>query len=247
MQPVNNPNQKAIQFSAALLVLSLISVVLGLMLDGDLGFWTASLGGVALFIAIILLPVMIWDGKKRAKAIQALLSGEGLLAHWRYHPYEWNQFALQERTRELAEARKVSLYTLPIVLGMGLVGGLFSDLEMDGTYIVVIILTGLGMSAFLGGLLAAGAQLTFQRNQSGVGEAYISGTGVYFHGKYHTWTGAGVRLTAVEFLPGDPAVIAFRYEATVGDTVQAHAARVPVPRGNEEAAQAVVNRFYEGG
>jgi hypothetical protein len=70
----------------------------------------------------------------------------------------------------------------------------------------------------------------------GPAEAYLGDGALYLHGRYETWSLPGLRLRSREFIPGEPALLAFN--------LYSRGARrllyVPVPAGHEGEARRMI-------
>lgn len=243
MQPVPNPNRKLVLTFAVVGLLGLVWTVIGIIQGaGDDGLFGVTFGGMAVFLAVILVPMMHSTGKKQVATMTALTKGENLLVHWHFDQDEWTKYMENEHSRGVRQARSVFLWSLGIALILMLVIVWFAD-AANPTGLAVGAITAAAVSAFLGGLLYWSAKAEYRRNQQGVGEVYVGPTCVYFAGRFYTWEGRMAELTRVVYEPGDPSVVEFNWKYKGGEGSH-QSVRVPVPRGREEEAQQLVQSYY---
>lgn len=244
MQPVPNPNRKLVLIFAVVGLLGLVAVVVGLIKGAeDWGLYAMIFGGMALFMGVVMVPMLQVTGIKQIKTIEALMHGENLMAHWQFDQDEWNRYTDNEHTRGVRQARSAFLWTLGITFALVLVAvWIAGTVNATG----VAIASGIaGLFAVLfGGLLYLSAKATHRHNLAGVGEVYIGPVSIYFAGRYYTWEDKTAKLTRVAFESGDPSVVEFHWEYNAGGEKSHQEVRIPVPRGREGEAQNLVAQFY---
>ncbi|MGC8762665.1 MAG: hypothetical protein ACP5VN_03370 [Acidobacteriota bacterium] len=213
--------------------------------------WVAGMdgmkGGYALqFIAVALVLPMGLAGayitRKRARLYDKILAEEGLLAHWITPPLEWRLFCEAELKRERSEKRFLFL----LISGFAVFfSGLFSLLDHRAA--PFLLWGAAGFVAFMGAVAALSVWLPHRRRVQSAGETRIHREALLTAGALHAWTGSGARLESVEMEREEEGLLlAFTYSFPVRNGRDTRTARIPVPPGKEEAAEAV-RRFFTGG
>jgi hypothetical protein len=178
----------------------------------------------------------------RARLLDRILSGTDLLVVWRYQPDEWARYATAEHLRERAEKR--ALFIVIAVISLVVAVG-FLVMDPDSGRFVAAVLFGVVLLCALAAVLSTRA--AHRRNLRRVGEALIAPGGLYLNRVLHTWSGAGERLESVSLEDGDAAFVQFVYSARGKGQRQEASVRVPVPRGQEQAARWLVDQFAQRG
>lgn len=243
MRKIELPNRMTLLLLALLLAISVVVALAGFAMEGDWGPGVWILGTICAATFLILLPIIYATAKKQVKEIEALVVGQNLLAHWTFDADEWARFTENEHVRGMQMARKFSLWTFVISMGVLLVIGLFSGL--DGMYAVISLAISVAMTTLVGGIMFGSAKSIYAANQAAPGEVFISPTSVYFGNRYYSWA-RWARLQKVSLEPGDPSVVQFKYITGSGEQASETEVRVPVPRGREQEAQNLVASFYSG-
>jgi len=201
------------------------------------GFAISFLSIVCAITALIVAIMYMW----RAGALEKMLRGDNLLAHWTYPPDEWRDYAEKEYKRESADKR--SLFYL--VAGISLVVGIgFWIAHPDSGWVVLGVLSGLIL------LIAVVAYSTtrynYFMNRKYLGEAYVSKDGVYLNRQLHLWRGWGARFEGVE-CNEKARFLAFRYSTPNRSGRSDYTVRVPVPIGREQEARGMLVQFQSEG
>lgn len=172
----------------------------------------------------------------------ASADGEGaeVLAHWTYAPDEWSEYTRQELSFRTGEAK----WFAAGVVGLG---ALLLVFDRDADYSVA-----LGVAAFVGAVFWLGKTLQARAAHAANtatrgGEVIISPSAVMLNGRYHVlqddrFRFAGVRLLDEE----DPPVLEFTVAWSTRSGQADEQVYVPVPRGREEEARALVARLAAG-
>ena len=236
------PDQKNSEIIGVLVGLAIIAtgvalIIVPSLLGVDMMRVGYGLGCIGAFLVIMgaVTGVFYWA---RAATLQKILAGENLLAHWRYEPGQWQRYAEAELERTGSDKR--SLFWLIAVIS-AVVGGIFYIADPKGGIWVVVVLAGLlVLLAILAFVLP---RVEYNRNRQSVGEALIAPEGVYLNGRFHTWNRLGSRLVGVSLVEGDPAAIELQIAYPSRTGTQVDTVRVPIPRGQEAAAQQVMARL----
>jgi hypothetical protein len=186
--------------------------------------------------------LVAWNYLARARTVEALLRGEGVLADWSLAAEDWNAFATAEHEDDGAAARLV----LYVIDGCLIVGGALVFLKDQDDGPVALGIT-LGLIAFfhvLMKLALPGAAHCLVR-PGGTARVLVAQDGLLVQNELHAWTAPGVRLERVEVTKrAGRTLLAFTYSLP-----QRHGGRlrlianVPVPTEVREEATALAARF----
>ncbi len=230
-----NPENTGVVIGCALVLLGVAMIVVPGLVGMDMMKGGYALGFVGVFVIImgLVIAAVYW---RRAAAVRQILAGDNWLVHWQYEPDEWQRYAQEEF--ELDSQEKRGLFWLVIAI-MAVVGLVFWIADPEGGIWVAAVLAGVAvLLAFFAFVMP---WLEHRRRQRVTGEAIIASEGVYLAGRLHLWRQLGSRLSNVSIIGQDPAMIEFQIEAPTRTGTQVYAVRVPIPRGQEEAAQQVVD------
>lgn len=91
-----------------------------------------------------IIVVVVYAG--RARKVRSILQGENMLAHWKYQPDEWSNFAEKEYTTE----KKGKWRTFYVIAGLALLTGIlfFIINRESGGWVLVSMLALIGIIAF---------------------------------------------------------------------------------------------------
>jgi hypothetical protein len=179
---------------------------------------------------------------RRARLLDRILKGDNLLAHWTYSPEEWKQYTEKEFQTEKKEKRMLFYMVAGIALFFGI---LFFAFDREGGLWVLISM--LGLIALIAFVAWFAAWYNYRQNKKYLGEAYITSDAVYLNRQLHTWRGLGAKLESVVLAEkGSRQLVAFTYSAPSRMGRQENTVRVPVPEGQEKAAEKLAERFNAG-
>lgn len=243
MQAISNPNRRLMTICGALGLIGVLGGLLGLAVGGDNGFVWGLLGLILGGSFALVVPIAWVMGKSQTKEIAALIAGQGLLAHWTFDPDEWQRYTENEYDRGMAQTRKISLWTggiaLAVMLGITLIAG-----ALEGLVLLVDLGVAVAFTALLGGSSYLMTRSALAINRRGVGQVYIGATAIYFGDRFYSWNSRWAALEKVSFEAGDPSVVQFNYRYSSGENTSHVEVRIPVPRGREAEAAALVGQYY---
>lgn len=226
----------ALVATAAGLLIALYPFLSGL--DGMDGGFALNLGGALIAFTAALFAIVY---ARRAAMVDSLLRGEGVLAHWRYDPEEWRRFSEAEYREEAGEKRALLL----LVSAMALIAGVSCFLidSEAGAWVLAVMVAVVAILAVVALLVP---RLNYNRNRRYRGEVRISTRGAYSAGALHAWNMLGARLEAAEVEVGDPSLLAVTYSFPTRYGRDRTTVRLPVPMGEERAAEAVAAALLGG-
>lgn len=220
-----------------LLLIGLALIVLPGLLGVDMmqaGYGLAFIG-IFLFIAGGVTSIFY---VVRFRQVQKMLAGEGLLAHWKYQPGEWQEYSDAEFERQKGE--KAGLFWV-VTFFIVVIGGIFFVADPEaGKWVLLTLLL---LDVVLAVLAFGWPRWEYHHNQESVGEALITSNAIYLNRRLHMWNSLGSRLDQVEILDTYPPVIAFEYSYPTRHGRQTDTVRVPIPQGQAAAAQQLVERM----
>ena len=196
-----------------------------------------ALAFVSFFLAICGVVVAVIYGS-RARALDRILSGAGLLARWSVDPETRRRAA----DVEYAEEKKVKAGLFLVVAVITVVIGLvFLLVDREVGWMVFLVLV--GVLAIIGLVACAGPRLRVARSRRATDDVLISRDGATVNGAFHTWRLLGASLEGAELVEGSPVVLRIAYSAPVRTGRQGYTVHVPVPPGEEETARRVAEEL----
>lgn len=207
-------------------------------MDGMNGGFAISFLSLVAAITTLIVAIM-YQG--RASALDRIFKGENLLAHWKYDPVEWQDYAEKEYVTEKRE--KHNLFYLVAVISL-VVGVGFTIAHPDVGWVVLGVLG--GVLVFIAILVLFSTRYNYWINKKYLGEAYITPDGVYLNRQLHLWRGWGARLEDVSFSE-DEKFLAFQYSTPNRNGRSDYTLRVSVPAGKEQEARQILASFQKEG
>lgn len=203
----------------------------------DIGYAGYALLIVSAIMVIMSIIIAIMYGR-RARKLDKIFKGEGLLAHWTYKQEEWQLYAQKQYNTE----RRTKWLLLGSIAGIALVVGvgyLIADVK-SGIWVFVAMVCLIIILAFVAWFTS---WYNRRQNFRNPGEVYIAGNGVYIAGQLHLWNQIDAYLRKVEFIDDQPDIIGFDYIAPTLTLVDRREVYVPVPSGHEAEAKKLVEQL----
>jgi hypothetical protein len=231
-------------------IVGLVLVVIGLLLmtvpamaglDGLGGGYALAVVGLVVTIAGAITVAFLLS---RAMAVNRLLAGDGLLAHWTFDEPQRERQVRRDIRTQLAENRSLLLvmlgWWLLWVAIFAVIG--YMDGNGDDMPLFIAIMAGVG-----GLLILAALGIPYLRARAArrtTPEAYVGRRGVLINGAYHSWQPPWAALDSVA-LRQDPtdARLVFSLRALTGPGWLhwvPYTIEVPVPPGEIAAAKRIV-------
>jgi len=240
---MNIKNNPPLQTTVAWVIITILSIC-GIFAPGIFGIEGMNGGFAISFVCIFLviigiIVIIIYSG--RARLLRRILSGENLLAHWKYSHDEWQTYTEKEYKEE--KAMKRGLFIMISVIAL-LTGIIFFLADHEGGLWVLVAM------AALVAIIAFTAWFTswynYRQNKKYLGETYIAENAIYINRQLHTWQGLGARLDSVNLTDGkSQQLLRFVYSAPTRTGMQEYQVNVPVPAGREEEAGKILKHFKD--
>jgi len=198
-------------------------------------------GGYAISFACLIIGItsfiVIFMYRGRARAVDRMLSGENILAHWKYAEHEWSEYT--DKAYQAEASGKWGLYIF--VMSIAAVVCFFFWIFVEDSGVIMLGVVG-GLAALLAITILITTNYDRWQNRRHLGEAIISRDGVYINRMLHLWRGWGATLDRTEYNRQDR-MLEFTYSAPSRTGRNYATARVPVPAGAEARAQEILDAF----
>lgn len=205
-------------------------------MDGFSGGFAISTLSFLLVLAGIIV-IVIYAG--RAKTVAKILNSENLLAHWKYKPEHWNQYAKAEYKTEKRGKWRLFYIVAAWALFFGIIA-LIINFE-NGIWVMGLMLALIVIIAFTAWFTSWN---NYRQNIKYLGETYITADAVYINRQLHTWNGLGANLDTVYLSKeGKIPILAFTYSAPTRTGIEEYTVRVPVPPGHEKDMEKIMDYF----
>ena len=203
-------------------------------IDGMSGGYAISF--VSFFMVIIsIIIVLIY--RSRAKQLDMILTGSGVVAVWKYQGYEWQEFA----RADFEEEKKAKKFLFILVSVIAIIIGIILWIVIKDILIFYITLGIIPIVAIPAWLAP---RMRFSKLMKSEPEAIIAENGVIVGKMFHLWVKMGARLDSVALLTEEPpAILAFNYSMPTRNGRQEEVARVLIPAGKMEEAEKVAEYF----
>jgi hypothetical protein len=231
--PLTNKEKRNMNISMSIALIGLMVTVWPFILQADMmawGFAAVTLGGFVCLSGLVAVAAF----KPRAQAMDRILTGENLMAHWTYGPS--HKEALNEEAREDVGMMRVA---------SGVLGGIFIVIGLV-LYVVDPDENGLFLG-IMGGVaasqLAARSRNRFISQEDS--DAYFDRNGVYYAGGLTTWARPFSRLRGVTVDPRAPETLIIAFLQLHGRMPHFRmvSLQIPVPPGRSLEAQALASAY----
>lgn len=216
---------------------AILAVVIPFLLDieNSTGLILVVVAGFLLAIIGLIIAIIY---QMRAAKLDSILKGDNLLAQWTYTPDEWQQFAEEEYQRQ--KKNNLTLFIIITIVTAILGFGFWLFNRKMG---MVIFLTVLGALALVGLIAWFTAFYNHRQNKRIQGQAFFTPDAVYINRQLHDFKSMMSKLEKTELKGDSQQYIEFTYSAPTRNGRQNYEARVPVPRGKEQEARELVQKY----
>ncbi|MEN6389150.1 MAG: hypothetical protein ABFD04_01960 [Syntrophomonas sp.] len=238
MLDIPNPQKRNVWISLGFGLVGLLMMIFPMAGYVDIMNGGGALIMIGLLFLLSSIPVALMFNK-RAKLIDSFAEGRNLLAHWRYAPGLWAEYAGEELVRDTS--RKKALFFTIAAFAL-IFGVLFLILDPEGggpaTFLVM-----LGLIVIIGITALLSIRLKAARNREGNAEVYISAEGLYLNGVLHSWGHINTELESVRIVSARVPIIEFVYSYPTRAGIQSEIVNVPIPQDEMPAAQQLIEYF----
>ena len=236
----DNPPRRTLNVWIVITILGIFAIFAPniFSMDGFNGGYAISTLSFMLVVTGIIV-IIIYSG--RARTLDKILNGDNQLVHWTYSPDEWSSYADKKYTEEKGGKKALFYIIAAFALFFGVVF-MIMDFE-NGIFVMGCMLALIAVIAFTAWFTA---WYNYRENKKYLGETYITEDAVYINRQLHTWRGLGAKLDSVDLNQGkSQLLLQFVYSAPTRTGMQEYALNVPVPKGQEEAAEKIFKRFKD--
>jgi membrane protein YdbS with pleckstrin-like domain len=198
-------------------------------------------GGYAIsfvsFFMVIMSIIIVLIYRSRAKQLDSILSGKGVVAVWKYQAYEWQEFSRADLEAEKKTKKFMFILVSVIAIVIGIImWAVMKDILVF--YITLGIIPIIAIPAWLA------PRMRYKKLMNSEPETIIAENGVIVGKMFHLWVKLGARLDSVDIQTDEqPAILAFRYSMPTRNGRQEEVARVLVPAGKMEEAEKIAAHF----
>jgi hypothetical protein len=215
--------------------------VLGIVLPGSAKFIALSFGGMALLLAVILLPVAYVNARHFDRSLTALELDPWI--HWKYSPAQWNEWVNAQVERMKTKPSTFILkrdwhkFAWPFVI---IAGGviIFSpgSLLFRVGYVLIVCCAIVGLAVYSAQEERRAPERMRAQLMKTVPEVYFGHDGLFCDGVFTTWLSLNVYLMSASIDERPPRSLLFSFEKVqpspyTGNQVSAIQQSVVLPAG----------------
>jgi hypothetical protein len=151
----------------------------------------------------------------------------------------WNEYVEKEYAEEKVEKKGLFFVVSAFALFFGFLFWLIDP--QSGFYVFLAML---GLIALVAFTWQFSAWYYYKQNKKGVQEAYLNKDGVYMNRRLYTWRILGSNLIEVKIEDKHSfSLLTIKYTAITLPGRQTYIVRVPVPHGQEEKANEIIQQL----
>jgi hypothetical protein len=240
---VHDHRKKVYKWAKRLAIFLAVCGILGLLIPGDAGYIPWGLGGFALFMGLIMLPVGYVTARNFDRSLTALELSPWV--HWQYAPEQWKQWtdAQVERLKATPPTFIMKRDWRKLVLmfaSMAVPIYIFCPGTVLEKTLYILFICGL-LFAIVEGSIRDGHRAPERLRttlQNAAPEAYFGHDGVFCDGIYTTWLTIDNYLLSASIDERQPRSLLFRFEKVVpspysGNSIIPISQSVLIPPGAE--------------
>ena len=198
----------------------IMAFALGGLIHGVARYVSLTLGGLALFLAIILLPVLYVTNRGMDQSLTAIELDPWV--HWQYTPEQWQQWSAVQAARleatppafVLRRDWRPFLFPFAIIIG-GVAFFVPGSWLYKGPYLILICAAILTIAILSGRGGAAHAAKLHAKLLQAAPEAYFGRDGVFCDGVFSPWLNVSTYLLSAAIDQREPRSILLRFERSV--------------------------------
>jgi hypothetical protein len=199
-------------------------------MDGFNGGYALAFLSLVLAITGLFVTIMY---RGRARMLDAIVSGQNLLAHWTYSTEEWQSYT--EKADKMERADKWALFRLVAIISIVVGIGFWLFHRESGFFAVFFIV---GLLALLAVVVLITTSYDHWQNRRYHGEVYLAREGALVNRQVHLWQGWGATLEGVGYREKD-SILEITYSTPGRSNRNDYTLRVAVPAGQEQTARMV--------
>lgn len=206
-------------------------------IDGMNGGYALGFVGVFIMLSLFLVALLVF--KDRAKVFDSIISGENIIVCWKYEAKEWKKLKDDEYNEVKSTNKGMFIFMIILCSIIFLPFIIFLEEGFIMGFVLIILIAILGIAAFVSTSLA--------KNKDKEGFVIIARDGVLMNKKFECWKGFGVKFKGVGYCSEDTSLIEINYK--VSYYRQSHIMQtviVPIPKGEELTAKAVISKLRRG-
>jgi hypothetical protein len=215
----------------------------GLLIPGDIKYVPLSVAGVALFLTIILLPVMYVTSRNLDRSLTALEHDPWV--HWRYPPAQWQDWVTVQVDRAKAVPLNFSWKSTWKKLALPFAGIAVGVIFFSPGPLWAKLLYVIGCCGAITGLVAWSARDERRapdklraRLQASDPEVYFGHDGIFGDNEYTTWLSLNIYLLSATIDERPPRSLLFKFEKVIpgaySNQIVQVAKNVLIPAGGEQ-------------
>lgn len=223
----------------AAVVFLIIIVVAGSTMDGMSGGYAVSFTSFFLMLCGFAVALLFFT---RARAMDDILNGKNLLAHWVY-PEDETRKSIDREFIDYKEANRALLFIvggfLVIAMVLMIIFGGEAGVATAGVLFVVLIIIAI--------VSVVAPRLERKRALTAPQDAYITDTGIIYEGGVFPFRSFLMIMDGVSYekeTKKHPPLLVFSFIQLVGLYIlRPYAVSIPVPRGEEEKARGIARKL----
>ena len=216
---VSNNRRKMVRWVKVFAVLLGICALAGLI-PGAPGIISLTFGGMTLFLAIIMLPVLYFTNRTLDQSLTAIELEPWV--HWQYTPEQWQQWCSVQSDRLAATpasfvfARDWHRFLFPFVIIIGGVAFFVPGSWLfKGIYLAFVCGAILAIAILSGRSGASHAAKLHAKLLAAAPEVYFGRDGIFSDGVFTPWLNVSTYLVSAAIDPRQPRSLMFNFERSV--------------------------------
>jgi len=223
----------------AAVVFVLLIIVASISMDGMSGGYAVSFTSFFLMVCAFAVALLFYT---RARAMDDILNGKNLLAHWVY-PEDETRRSIEREFIDYKESNRALLYVvggfLVLAIILMLIFGGEPGVETAGMLVGVLIIVAV--------VSVVAPRLERKRALNTPQDAYITDTGIIYEGRVYPFSSFLLKMDGVSYEKGTakhPPLLVFSFIQLIGLYIlHPSAVSIPVPPGEEENARGIARRL----
>ncbi len=233
-----NPNRRKAIIWAIVTLLTIFATIAHIFGMHDYGgSYPLILLGLLIMGSISIILILYYI--RQARLLDRILTGDNLLAHWTYSREEWDRYAETDYRAANRKNREFYYTFSAAALICGILFFVFKQKSVASLFVILFC-----MFTPVPIVMWFSNWYNHRQNRKYVGEAYITPEAVYLNRRLSTWCGPGRELDSVVVADNkSEQLLVITYSDPYKNSRLEHTIRVPVPRGQEKAAEEIAEKL----